>query len=202
MNLDAARRLARTKDFSQVRPWGTSVDMLTLVEYFCARVHRTNGSGWGYTLDIYSESSIAIELGRTLRLQGGWRGQLVSKKQGKDKEKAKEKADEKRQEKDGEEADELDGAPPSILQELHRGVPTFLLGFPVLQAPKALRYLFFLELPIPVYEAALVASHPRAASQVCPARYFSRCPQGLCSVGGPHSEIPSDRSKVLRRSAG
>ena len=42
-----------------------------------------------------------------------------------------------------------------------RGVPTSFLGYSVMQGPKVLRYLFLIDLPSPVYEADLVASHLR-----------------------------------------
>jgi hypothetical protein len=52
--------------------------------------------------------------------------------------------------------------PPSVLSEHERCVPEFLLGFPVLQMPKIVRHIFMLELPSPVLEGDLVASHLRA----------------------------------------
>ena len=117
-----------------MKPWGTSIDVITLVEHFAARVHRTSKAGWSFSLDVYSESAIAVDLGCELRLVGGWRGNLLkTKKRGKKQDS---------EEKDNAEFD--DGVPPSVLEELRRGVPSYLLGFPVLQAPKVIRYLFFL----------------------------------------------------------
>jgi hypothetical protein len=49
--------------------------------------------------------------------------------------------------------------PPSIVREIRNGVPSFLLGVSILQCPKVVRYLFLIDLPSPVYEADLVASH-------------------------------------------
>ena len=129
MNIAMARELARTKDFSSTRPWGNSVDMITLTEHFAARTHRTSHNV-SYTLDVYSECSTATTLKLELRLIGGWRSTL------------------------GE-------APPSIMAEERRGVPSWLLGFPVIQAPRVVRFLFFLETPFPVWELDLVASHLR-----------------------------------------
>ena len=129
MNIAMARELARTKDFSATRPWGNSIDMITLTEHFVARTHRTSHNV-SYTLDVYSECSTATTLKLELRLIGGWRSTL------------------------GE-------APPSIMAEGRRGVPSWLLGFPVIQAPRVVRFLFFLETPFPVWELDLVASHLR-----------------------------------------
>ena len=49
----------------------------------------------------------------------------------------------------------------SIRAEKKNGVPSSFLGFSVLQFPKVLRYLFFLDMEVSVWEADLVASHLR-----------------------------------------
>jgi hypothetical protein len=52
--------------------------------------------------------------------------------------------------------------PASVSSEREHRVREFLLGFSVLQMPKVVRHIFTLELPSPVLEAGLVASHLRA----------------------------------------
>ena len=52
--------------------------------------------------------------------------------------------------------------PPCVRNEELAGVPAFLLGFPVVMAPKVVRYLFLLDASPPVYEADLTAAHLRA----------------------------------------
>ena len=42
--------------------------------------------------------------------------------------------------------------PENIQAERGRGVPNFMVGFPIAQAPKVARYLFLLELSVPVME--------------------------------------------------
>lgn len=54
-----------------------------------------------------------------------------------------------------------DGEPESVSAERRRHVPHFLLGFPIAQCPKVVRYLFFVDTNATVMEADLVASHLR-----------------------------------------
>jgi hypothetical protein len=56
--------------------------------------------------------------------------------------------------------------PACVTAERERRVPEFLLGLSVLQMPKVLRRLFLLDLPSPVLEADLVASHLKAFVEV------------------------------------
>ncbi len=149
MNVPLALHMARTKDLSALLPWGNSISLIRLVEYFSRRVHRTDSNG-SYMLDIYAESKSAQDLNLNLRLVGGWRAPPA-------KTKAKGK---------GKGKDDPDPAPPSIQAERRRGVPELLLGFPVAQAPKMLRFLFFIESRVVVWEFDLVASHLRELRQL------------------------------------
>jgi hypothetical protein len=115
MNIAMARHLARTKDLSSITPWGTAVKMLILVEHFARRAHRKH-AGADFTMDVYRENRTAIALDLKLRLTGGWRP-----------------------------ADDDEEVPASIQRERIMGVPEYLLGFPVAQAPKLVRYLFFIQ---------------------------------------------------------
>ena len=148
MNIERALTLARAKDLAAVRPWGTDITMLRLVEYFARRVHRTDSNG-SYTLDVYSECKMAQDLNLNLRLVGGWRGETSASK--------------KKKKGDDEEEEQF---PPSVKAERLRGVPEFLLGFPVAQAPKLVRYIFFVDVKVNVWEFDLVAAHLRELLQL------------------------------------
>jgi len=128
LNLKAAQCLVKSRDFSELRPWGHAT-MWEVVDAFSKRVSRDVGD-YVFTTDLYHESSLARELDMRLRLYSGY---------------------------------VPTAAPPprSIKAELNRGVPSYLLGHSVLQCPKVVRYLFFVELPLPVWEFDLVASHMR-----------------------------------------
>lgn len=53
--------------------------------------------------------------------------------------------------------------PEATLREEAAAVPRFLLGFPLAQAPRIIRRIFFIEVAPPVMEGDLVAAHLRAA---------------------------------------
>lgn len=83
------------------------------------------------TMDVYAECGIARQLGLKLRMVTGYKREGDSP------------------------------LPPCVAAEVRRQVPEYLLGFSVLQCPRMIRYLFFVECPIMVREADLVASHIR-----------------------------------------
>ncbi len=75
MNVEAAKELVRTRDFSDVRPWGSAISMFDIVEFFAKRAIRgSKGTDLKFTVDLYSESKIATDVECALRLVGGYKG--------------------------------------------------------------------------------------------------------------------------------
>ena len=75
MNVEAFKELVRTRDFSDVRPWGSAISMFDIVEFFAKRAIRgKKGTDLKFTVDLYSESKIATDVECALRLVGGYKG--------------------------------------------------------------------------------------------------------------------------------
>ena len=141
MRLDKAEALARTRDFGSVLPWGLE-GTPTVLDFVQLYSRRAiRGAGdFSYTWDFYRESTLSRDLKRPLRLVTGYKLQPTV-------------------------------TPHQYIQdERKKFVPTCLLGWSVLQGPKVLRHLFFLDVKYHVYEDDLVASHLRVLAGAAAAR--------------------------------
>ena len=75
MNVEAARELVRTRDFSNAKPWGGAISMFEVVEAYAKRALRSRkDTNFRFSLDLYSESKLATDVECDLRLVGGYRG--------------------------------------------------------------------------------------------------------------------------------
>jgi hypothetical protein len=152
--MEAAAQLARTKDFGfEYRPWGNDITIFEVVDAYLKRVHRKEGD-FSFTADVYRESAAAKAFRAGMRLVSGFSfSELEANK-------AAEKTE------DGPFFDYTE-IPSCVMREILNKVPSFFLGLLALRGPKAVRYLFFLDLPSPVMEADLCASHLKEIAELC-----------------------------------
>lgn len=126
MNLAMARALAETRDFADVLPW-TAQHSCTVLDFVDLYSRRAviERGAHHFTTDYYRESELSDVLGHPQRLITGY--QLAA---------------------DAE-------PPPSIALEIANRVPPALLGWSVLQGPKILRHLFFVDVLPPLWMASI-----------------------------------------------
>jgi hypothetical protein len=157
MNMAAAWQLARTKDFGfEFRPWGNDITVFEVVAAFERRIHRER-DGFAFTMDVFRETAAAKHFHGGMRLVSGFSS-------------AELEVNKKVFASTGDSSrpfiDYLE-IPACVLKEIHNKVPSFFLGLSALFGPKVIRYLFFLELPSPVLEADLCASHLKEIVVLC-----------------------------------
>ena len=71
LNIGMATELANTRDFGAIKPWG-HMPVHEVINIIKRRVHRSK-DGFGFTIDVYRESSNATKAGCAMRLQAGWK---------------------------------------------------------------------------------------------------------------------------------